>query len=50
MDKKYRAIIQDDAHDMTYGPAETYEQATKRLSDALSAARNIGGSVEEVKS
>ena len=47
--KKYRAVIQDDAHDMTYGPAETYHEATKRLEDALSSPRNIGGSVEEIK-
>lgn len=49
MDKQYRAVIQDDAHDMTYGPAETYEQATSRLSAAMSSPRNIGGSVEEIK-
>jgi len=49
VDKQYRAVIQDDAHDMTYGPAESYAEATKRLDDALSAPRNIGGSVEEIK-
>lgn len=45
----YRAEIQDDAGDTTYGPPESYANASKRLGDALAAERNVGGSVVPVR-
>jgi hypothetical protein len=45
----YYAVIQDDAGDATYGPPETYANAAKRLNDALTSPRNVGGEIKEVE-
>lgn len=34
----YRAFIQDDEGDVTRGPAESYKDAVKRMSDAASSS------------
>lgn len=48
-DGLYRAEIQDDNGDTTYGPVENYAAASQRLNDALSSPRNVGGEIKEVK-
>lgn len=44
-------FIQDDAHDVTQGPAEPYAQAVKRMGDATAGGRRLHKVwMEEVKS
>lgn len=45
----FRAEITDDAADTTYGPAETYSKAFKRVQDALTDDRNISGDVVPIR-
>ena len=49
VDKKYRAVIEDDNGDVTTGPAESYSEAVQRVNDALTSPRNIGGDIKEVR-
>lgn len=48
-DQKFKAFIEDDNGDVTQGPAESYIEAMKRASDAMSSPRNVGTWVKEVK-
>jgi len=47
--KDHYVVIHDDAGDTTTGPAESYQDAVKRLNAAMTARWNIKGEIKEIE-